>query len=472
MRGDGHLFLRQPGALTPDEQARLQAQAEQFGRDRRFDEAIKLCKDLRDFGTMTTEMERAIASLYRQQDADIVQDARRMELNGAFDEAIAKWLELAANDGRNVDEEVERLRRKSEQRRSLHALQQQLAQHLKALKGMFPVVANRLKRMQRDGIDDEGEILLEIVRQFLDGTLSAEEFTENWNGAGATPSAAFEPVRFQAIAQRLSHGEMIPVLGLQAPPDAIDELAKQADYSDLPVPLSMISQYYQMTEFGRGMLLLNFRQAMPTPEKRPLSEAYRLLAGIPAHLLIISACYDTQLEACFMERGKPFVTITHTGITNNEPVRFALKYSDRAETEIVKDENDLSTLKPLERYSILYKICGCFDVALPESGDTTDAVTISEDDYFAFARVIDRLMPSYIARHVRGKSLLFLGSSLHDWHDRLVMKAVIETSRELSYAVQEAPTPYEIAFWKYHRVESYRMSPNRFIEQLEKHLHR
>ena len=60
-----------------------------------------------------------------------------------------------------------------------------------------------------------------------------------------------------------------------------------------------------------------------------------------------------------------------------------------------------------------------------------DSVLISEDDYFAFAKRIESVIPAYLAKRFSQKSLLFLGHNLNEWQDRLILNAILEKRRPL-----------------------------------------
>ncbi len=122
-----------------------------------------------------------------------------------------------------------------------------------------------------------------------------------------------EKINYQTLAQRLRQGGIIPVLGAEvhhlsglpfpSERDLVRTLAQGVQYDQFQGPLSMISQYYEMTEYGRRMLIQNIRQAVePKPERHYAHPLYQLLAAIPAPLLIISGCYENS------QRSEKFVS--------------------------------------------------------------------------------------------------------------------------------------------------------------------
>lgn len=53
---------------------------------------------------------------------------------------------------------------------------------MKDLGNNYIPVAAYLKRMAKEGIDDEGEIFLEVLKNFLNNDLSPNDFIEIWQG--------------------------------------------------------------------------------------------------------------------------------------------------------------------------------------------------------------------------------------------------------------------------------------------------
>ncbi len=364
-------------------------------------------------------------------------------------------------------------------RERVNRLQQQLPTRMKDLKPIYLSLASRLKRMLKEASTDEDEILLDILQQFLDKTLNAAEFIEMWQASLSAP-VSLEKINYDALAQRLRQGGIIPVLGAEvhhlsglpfpSEQDLVRTLAKCVQYEQFQGPLSMISQYYEMTEYGRGMLVQTIRQAVePKPELHYSHPLYQLFAAVPAPLLIISGCYDDLLERYFTDANKPYVVISHVRI-DAAFNKLVIKYWDKPAPEEPCLPEALSPLKLLEQYSVIYKVCGCFGLSLADLGGAMDSLMLSEEDYFAFARQAEKLIPGYVATQMGRGSLMFFGSTLHDWQERLVVNAILEkkrATRGLSYAVQESPTPYEHAYWKSHSVELYQIGLRNFVENME-----
>ena len=447
---------------------------------------------------------------------------------------------------------------------------QELSLRIAEITPIYKPLVLRMKKMVREGVDDEGEILLDGVKQFLAHELSAEALTTFWKTFDTKASQAAETPKYNALAKRLQHGELIPFLGpeihyLAAAPlmtgrELAQKLAEQAEYRDFSGPLAMISQYYQMTEYGRSMLLRTVQEAFAAQDvatqPNPL---YALLADIPQPLIVISASYDNQFERVLIARQKKFVVISH--VQEESAVgKILLKYGEKPEPEEPGLAEELSKLRLLENgYTILYKVCGCLGLfherivgktdqdrrlfqqkdawqkqwdllseklsrlqqdriiatdteekfkldkriaeisaereqleqqlhaveskLLPNDNESEqfissqsqmiDSVLISEDDYFAFAKHVEKVIPDYLTRQFARRSFLLLGHNLSEWYDRLILNAILEKKRtqtERSYAVQEHPTAYATAYWKAHSVDLYQVNLKTFVEKLGEHL--
>ena len=430
----------------------------------------------------------------------------------------------------------------------------------------FNPLVLRLKQMTRAGVDDEGEILLEVLGQFLRKELPAEAFRTFWESQAQAP----EQPKYNALAKRLQLGELIPFFGpeihrLSTPPpltaqELAQTLAQQAGYPAGDEPLAMISQYYQMTEYGRGMLLRAVHEALdPNRVTAPPNPVYALLADLSQTFLVISASYDSEFERLLSDRKKKFAVISHFQ-EDRAAGKILLKYGAKAEPEEPLLAEELSKLKLLENgYSLIYKVCGCLGFfrerivgqtdqerrllqkkdelqqqwdllseklsslrhdrgiatdteekfkldkriaeisaerdqfeqqlkpleaelfpqnAEPEQfsnpqSQAIDSVLISEDDYFAFAKHVENIIPGYLTRQFTRRSFLMLGHNLAEWHDRLLLNAILEKKRaqtDRSYAVQERPTAYASAYWKAHGVDVYQVNLKTFIEKLRAHL--
>ncbi len=291
--------------------------------------------------------------------AGMKQHARLLEETLAYDEAIVAWREISALDEtqNEAQREIVRLEQKRAQSASLQTILQQLSSRARELKSQYMPVAKHLKRIQKEGLDDEGELLLDLVQQFLAQDLSTKEFLDIWQSPDNMPDTRTD-LDYDALVRRLRRGEIIPVLGsevhyrcgLPFPSSAqlAHSLAQEAHYDDFSGPLSMISQYYEMSVHGRGTLLQNVQHALELPlNEGDTYSLYQMLADIPEPLLIVSACCDRLLEQHFTDKDKPFVIVSHLDIAENSN-QILLKYSVRPAPEAPCMGEAISPLKLIE----------------------------------------------------------------------------------------------------------------------------
>jgi hypothetical protein len=69
-------------------------------------------------------------------------------------------------------------------------------------------------------------------------------------------------------------------------------------------------------------------------------------------------------------------------------------YSDQKEARVLESGQDLSNLEDLKNYSLIYKIRGYCDSF--EQDTWQDTWTLTEENYFDFARHIGNSIPAYL----------------------------------------------------------------------------
>ncbi|MGE5344099.1 MAG: CHAT domain-containing protein [Candidatus Omnitrophota bacterium] len=281
-------------------------------------------------------------------------------------------------------------------------------------------------------------------------------------------------IKYDILARRLERGEIVPFLGsetmrlsdIQVPElrDIIDSMANDIHYPKFNGTLPMISQYYHMKDYSRGMIIDKVGEIAKMSEE-PLTNKplYDLLASIQKPILVICASYDNILEFTYRRKNKKYAVISH--FVGPDFGNLIVKRSDR-DTELYTSEK-ISGLKLLEEgYSVIYKICGCFDSSMD------NPVLILENDFFTFSRHFEQSIPDYITRHSRRRGFMFLGYNLEQWHDRLIAHAFLEKNAgqsDSSISVWSRPSLYDSAFWKFNHVEVYNIELNHFVEKLMEH---
>jgi len=464
--------------------ARLQ---EQMDLETRVDEKLRLQAVI---GRDQAERER-VAALLRTREAELiniekaalVSEARRLERNQAYIQGVHTWEAIHRLDPHDpqIEEEIQRLQALQQRAQRLNELIQQLTQRMREIRPIYMQLVRRVKQMLEGSMEDGA--LLALVDNFLTNQLSAADLTTMWqelvedNAPAATPT-----MNFRALADRMKRSEIVFFLGSDIPrlfdPTLLDAaavvatLACQASYDDFGGSLSMIAEYYQMKpEYGRSSLVRNLHALLPDIAiKVPL---YDLLASIEQPLVLISAAYDTLLERAFHRADKPYVLITSLlGTDSDADVgQILLQYSHRDAPESPCLEQDLSHLDLLgQRYSLIYKIRGYLGPHTNQGIHQQNALTLSEENYFTFARYMDKLIPNYVVKQFAGRGFWFLGYTPTHWEDRLIANALLYRRRhhiEPAYTVSNDINRFEETYWERHGVHRYALDLKDFVQKLE-----
>lgn len=449
-------------------QQKLQEQLTRL--QRRHDLETRVEEQMR-LESLMTETRLALVQQLRQ-------EAHRIKRNGAYCEAIAIWREIHDYDPFNsvATREIATLE-------TLHANQtkavgtvSRLAFRMKDIRPIFSELAKRLKLS-----DDtpEYQAILEQTEAFLDGKLDASDFLD-WYAVMKPSANNGQEVNIEALARRVKKGEMVLFLGSEVVSSYCDEpheeralvgqLAKKIGYTDFDGTLSSIAEYYQWRpDLGVTSLLDNLRQSLP--DAALAINLYHALTKINVPLILISAGYDNLLESTFLAAGKRFVELASIMRRSKDYDigHVLVSFSDNSQAPRVYPEEELSRLRLLENgYSVIYKIRGTCESG--GSNDTSinllrrDAMTLSESNYFSFARYADRIIPDYLAHEFRCRGFLFIGYRPKEWEDRLLVSALLEKRRnaqEPCYVIGNAPQTgekpklLESAFWEHRNVKQY-----------------
>ncbi|MCP4353430.1 MAG: hypothetical protein GY795_48900 [Desulfobacterales bacterium] len=145
-----------------------------------------------------------------------------------------------------------------------------LSKRMNDIPNIYIPIARFLKQMSKQGIDENGEIFLDVVNNFIAGNLSKEAFARMWQEVETAQTQVKKSPNYDLLTERLIRGEIIPFLGSEAPDlsglvmpcsgELVGKLAEKAEYQDFSGSLPMISQYYQM-EYSRGTLVRTAKQA-------------------------------------------------------------------------------------------------------------------------------------------------------------------------------------------------------------------
>jgi len=274
-------------------------------------------------------------------------------------------------------------------------------------------------------------------------------------------------LNYAGLLEQLQHGEIALFLGSEIPDKIKKGLEQEENHDALP-----LTELCELIELQHGRTTL-YRKVERQANALLLTENFRelaeLLAKTPKPVILISVDCNSLIQEVFKQHHKKFVVFS-PAIDSKYLGNFIVEHWDKPELQVVTTE-ELSDLRLFERgYSLIYKIRGCFSLNNSELAITKDkdCLILSEQDYFTFARHLDRLVPDYLAGLLQTRGLWFLGHHPDNWQNRLLMKAILEKrSNSLSYAVDEQLTPFTQVYWKTSRVENYQMSLSEFVRNLQ-----
>ncbi|UOG93259.1 MAG: SIR2 family protein [Candidatus Thiothrix sulfatifontis] len=408
------------------------------------------------------------------------QEAHRRKRNGAYQEAIAVWHEIRfyTPNQAGAAQEIAELEQLLAQTTQVAELIKHLSR-IKTLRPLFKDLSNALKQPANTA---EYSTLWEQVDFFLHNDApDVEGFMLWWEEERPTTPSHVQNVDISRLAGRVQRGEMVLFLGSgiaatyadngQQETELVQQLAHHIGYEKFKGTLSSIAEYYQLRpDFGQSALLENLRIQLPDNLRQVL--LYQALAKVQSPLILISAAYDNLLERTLREAGKRFVEFASI-VRRSEEYDIGhvlVSFSDDSEPPEVYPEEALSRRRFLENgYSIIYKIRGTCGTADHGQNDMQrDALTLSESNFFSFARYADKMIPGYLARQLRNRGFLFVGYRPREWEDRLLASALLEKrhSQEPCYVIGETPEPLEAAYWESRNVKQYRIG----IRELDKYL--
>ncbi len=334
------------------------------------------------------------------------------------------------------------------------------------IEDIFPQISNFLKKLVKHGITQSDEDSLKNLEKFVNGNISSNDLFEFWSNLQSTKQVNISTFNYSDLAERLNHGDIALFLGNQLSENLGAKLAEADHINANRGSFSEICEHLEHA--GRKTLLrkistLQDNGTIQHENNRIIS--YKLFSQIQAPLLLISATYDTILEDNFRQNKKPFKLITHC--TQSDEIGVLLvQDSGRGEATKTTAE-ELSKLALMENeFSVIYKIRGCFNNFNTQG--FKDTLTLSERDYFNFARYIDNLIPDYLSTKLKALSLWYLGHYPNSWEERLLIH-VLQNKRSINgetLAVQYLPDQFAKNYWKAKHIDLYELELTEFIEKL------
>lgn len=407
------------------------------------------------------------------------QETNRLRCNASYVEALDVWDQakayLSTSIRKLVEQEVEQLKQLQIEASQISLLITKLSR-IAPLRSHF---VNLSKILRQTANNPFSQLLREQIEVFLlHETPDVEGFLLWWEAEQPLAASSTQQIDFKRLAERIKRGEIALFLGTGISEDdnqnhAAEYLAEQIGYKDFNGTLSTIAEYYQLkVDYGTSALLQQLQTVLATRQS-PMA-LYAALAKTPQPLILISSAYDGHLEAAFLQVGKRFVELSSMVVRSHEYDigHVLLKASDHnPHLPLYCPEEQLSKLDLLgQGYSLIYKIRGTCSV---ESSDydllRRDALTLTESNYLNFARYAERIIPSYLARHLRHRALLFVAYRPLYWEERLLVSALLERriSDEPCYVLTSQLNPLEAAYWESRKVKAYPLELAELNQYLE-----
>jgi hypothetical protein len=407
-----------------------------------------------------------------------IDEAQLLERNRAYLEALKQWQNIQSflPDDIRASEAIQALEEKIVLKKRVIDVQTRLIKHFKALGTTYLQIDTRLRRMKKEGVDDEAETLLNIIEQFLNQEISADDLTDFWSSLDSQPSKTkVDALNYRALAARLQRGDIVIFLGSDLLPNLCDQtlsnteivkgLADYVNYPNFNGDFPEICEYIDMNnQFGQ-QLLSDKLQTLVEP-KTPSIALYQLFASLRKPLLLISATYDTYLEQIFQARKKKFVVLYHHSDKKNTESLF-LDYSDKTEIQQCSSET-LSGLPLLEQgYSVIYRMLGRMG-----ADDSSKALVVSEKDYFTFTQYQDKLIPNYVVKQLRNRGFWLLDHYPKSWYKQLIINIILSkrTNEEPALTVFQEAEEFSRLYLKNKQIENYPIDLKVFVENLQAQL--
>jgi hypothetical protein len=443
-----------------------------FDRETRSEERIRLQCLINDKAVAQKALENELRTLENEEKLEILRsEFFTFKRNRAYPQALdaARMIQKITPDDPDIVSDIRTLQDRIEHRERATKALGQLMAHIGELGMPFYQKIARILHPQNPQ-DDIVSLLLPPTEQFLAGTFGAQQYVELCDMLLVSPiddPHTNPKVDYVALARTILAGDIVLFLGSDIPHlyddrcwgerELAHKLATAIDYKNFEGNLSSIAELYQLRlEYGQKSLINTLNQSLP--HNPQLFTLYHSLAQTPQHLILISSAYDNLLEQAFRLAGKPFVELSSIirRTKNYDVGHVVVNFSDKEEGETIYPQEELSKLNLLEKYSLIYKMRGTCSFPDKQRTARTDALTLSETNYFTFAENANKIIPDFLAGHLNERAFLFIGFTPRSWEDRLLARILLEKRRHSNhpcYTLGEPDDPLQLAYWKKQKVE-------------------
>jgi hypothetical protein len=210
----------------------------------------------------------------------------------------------------------------------------------------------------------------------------------------------------------------------------------------------------------------------PTPVHQFLATlpgALRATGYAPRYQLIVTTTYDNVLERAFQTAGEPFDLVSYAV---EGPCRGKfVHYPPGDEARMIDRPNEYRGLS-LDQRTVILKLHGAVDRGNPER----DSYVITEDNYINYLTRLDvsNLLPVTLLAKLRTSHVLFLGYSLREWNQRVIVHR-LWGEQKLSdnykcWALLVDVQPIDREFWSKRDVGILPVRPDEYIAVLSERM--
>lgn len=295
------------------------------------------------------------------------------------------------------------------------------------------------------------------------------------------------------LIEDMASGRLVPVFGpgvslsnvtktqAEAAEDLSEGIAKAVEY-----PWRNRKNLQRVSWYGKnrerdllyGHLHDVFFRGHPT-------EAYKFFAELPGKLskkgyrdrrqLVVTTSYDLFLENAFFHANEQYDLLTYVANSDDKSEEGKFRYLPYGGEARIFDERSNFEL-PIEenvlRHTIILKMQGTVDSVNAKEG--TFAVT-DEDyiDYLARPNTPAHNVPVFLQLKMQQSRFLFLGLSIADWSQRVVLRSLIQPRRKFdpgSHAIMQRTEEWDREYWEQYGVELLEVSLNDYIDALREAL--
>ncbi len=322
-------------------------------------------------------------------------------------------------------------------------------------------LGKRLNQIEKEGIDDEAEIILQMCESFLNKEIDAATFSVFCLSLETEANPINVHPNYRLLAESLKNGHVCLCLGTELPKLFDLKLNSAQEFMQKIVALTgfehentselaAVCEYAQLrsNDAPRHRVIEELRQLV-TPNYQPEIELYELLSKLKKPFLVIATGFDTLLEQRLSNSAHSFISIVINKDTNIEDQRYLLKGFNTKQNEIPSccSGDKLSSLQLMEKgFSLIFYLRGY--------PDELDNLLLSERDYFNQAKeLLQKSYPSYLGTKLKSKDLWFLGYQPDSWETRLIAKVLQQqrggdNNSSKPLVIQANPNSFEQLFWE------------------------